>query len=42
MSQPYVPILFMLALGFGFAALSVGTSMRRRAQELQPRQARGL
>ncbi|HET7398865.1 MAG TPA: NADH-quinone oxidoreductase subunit A [Intrasporangium sp.] len=27
MSQPYVPILFMLALGFGFAALSVGTSM---------------
>ena len=27
MSQPYVPILFMLALGFGFAALSVGTSL---------------
>lgn len=27
MSEPYVPILFMLALGLGFAALSVGTSL---------------
>lgn len=26
MSQPYVPILFMAALGFAFAALSVGMS----------------
>ena len=27
MSNPYVPILILLALGFGFAALSVGTSL---------------
>jgi NADH-quinone oxidoreductase subunit A len=27
MSAPYVPVLFMLALGFGFAALSVFTSL---------------
>ena len=27
MSNPYVPILFLLALGLGFAALSVGTSL---------------
>src|SRR5574338_495048 len=25
--NPYVPILFMLGLGFAFAALSVGTSL---------------
>ena len=27
MSNPYVPLLILLALGFGFAALSVGTSL---------------
>ncbi len=27
MSNPYVPVLILLALGFGFAALSVGTSI---------------
>ena len=27
MNQPYVPVLFMLALGFVFAAGSVGTSL---------------
>lgn len=27
MSNPYVPILLLLAFGFGFAALSVGTSL---------------
>ena len=27
MSNPYVPLLMLLALGFGFAALSVGTSL---------------
>ncbi|MEO7130976.1 MAG: NADH-quinone oxidoreductase subunit A [Dermatophilaceae bacterium] len=27
MSQPYVPILFMVALGFAFAAASVGLSL---------------
>ena len=27
MSNPYVPLLILLALGFGFAVLSVGTSL---------------
>ena len=27
MSNPYAPIFILLALGFGFAALSVGTSL---------------
>ena len=27
MSNPYVPLFILLALGFGFAALSVGTSL---------------
>ena len=27
MSNPYVPLLILLAFGFGFAALSVGTSL---------------
>ena len=27
MSNPYVPLLLLLALGFGFAVLSVGTSL---------------
>ena len=27
MSNPYAPLLVLLALGFGFAALSVGTSL---------------
>ncbi|MBP6997818.1 MAG: NADH-quinone oxidoreductase subunit A [Phycicoccus sp.] len=27
MSNPYTPVLTLLALGFGFAALSVGTSL---------------
>ena len=27
MSNPYVPLLILLALGFGFALLSVGTSL---------------
>jgi NADH-quinone oxidoreductase subunit A len=27
MTNPYVPLLFLLALGAGFAALSVGTSL---------------
>ena len=27
MSNPYVPLLILLGLGFGFAALSVGTSL---------------
>ena len=27
MSNPYVPLLILLGLGFAFAALSVGTSL---------------
>ena len=40
--NPYVPMLFLLGLGCGFAALSVVTALAGRAQALQPRQARGL
>ena len=40
--NPYVPLLFLLAIGGGFAVFSVVAGSHRRAQALQPGQARRL